>query len=130
MGFFLFFTLVLAGEKRPEYLITCILLRPSPVRSFPPPCVGGAGVFQMWCIGTHTFMWLRQVCVFRTVVGPTGVSLWVWCLVGVRMHHSAAEGRVGVWLQVRVETQRLGLGQLLCSAGPQRLEFSTARGGI
>lgn len=21
-----------------------------------------------------------------TVVGPTGVSLWVWCLVGVRMH--------------------------------------------
>lgn len=108
--FFFFFTLVLAGEKRHEYLIPCIFLRPSPVRSFPPPRVGDAGVFQMYHLVhqyTHLHVvaagvcfseqsWIQQVfrCGFGALLGSECIS-------------SVAEGRLGVWLQVRVETQRL-----------------------
>lgn len=121
----IFFPLVLAGEKRHEYLKTCILLRPSPVRPFPPPCVGDAGVFQI-CFLVHQYthlhvvasgvcfsarLWIQQVfrCGFGALFGSECIS-------------SAAEGRVGVWLQAewKPKGSDFSLGQLLCSVGPQR----------
>lgn len=76
----------------------------SPGLSFLPQCVCVTLESGEYNVSTRTFTWL---CVFPHMCGSNRCVCVFGALLGSICVSRAAQGRLCVWLQVRVETQRL-----------------------